>query len=235
MAARFITIMRLNLRAMHGQGRFHSCWLWVLALGLAGGSLALVSCATNTGKQASPPRPGQGLAEYRRLAEGARDRVDATVQALEALARPAERAPHPALPKFDEALHQLEVRSVTTRARAEAIRTRGAAYFEEWKEHLPPPDTAEGRAMSGQFNRLHQHFEAVRAASDAARDEFKPFLPALRDLRETLESAPTVPATVLEQTTANGRRLRAALDHVMRILDEAAVELRASIQPPAKP
>jgi hypothetical protein len=80
------------------------------------------------------------------LPEAERQRIDENVRrAAYHISSPLwKRYPNPLgrrprrqhLTGFDKALHQLELTSVRTRARAEAIIARGETYFDEWKEQL---------------------------------------------------------------------------------------------------
>ena len=192
----------------------------------------LSACANRHGT-ADAPRPSRGIAEMRRLALGAREAVAKTTVSLDALAQASDKKVHPALPQFDKALQHLEVVSVSTRARAEAIRARGAAYFEEWKETLPKADTPAGQAITNQLSRLERQIESLRATLDGARETFKPFMPALRNLRETLDAEPNPQANnasrkAVTDAATMGRRLMQALDEVVKSLELTAAELQAA-------
>ncbi len=204
--------------------------LCILALGLL-----LAGCAGPSGKS-SQPKPGSGIAEYRQIAREAHRSVTATVESLEALARPSTdiSKPHPELARFDRALRDLELTSVKTRARAEAIIARGEAYFDEWKENLSATtNQTAARAESQRYTRLLEHFGRVRERSGEVRTEFRPFMMKLREYRAALDSPNTASRESSRVTigllTASGRRVLEALGAVTKSLDEAEVELRASV------
>ena len=191
-------------------------------------ALVLAGCAAPSRIQ---PRPGSGIAEYRQLTREAHQAVAATIDALEALSRPNPKnaPPHPALAGFDRALHDLELSSVKTRARAEAIITRGQAYFEEWKEQLAGvTNAALARVESGHYERMLQHFERVREQSGQVRTEFRPFMAQLREFRAALDKSPRTDAGTAD-VLAGGRRVLQALQSVAKALDDAEVELRATL------
>jgi small-conductance mechanosensitive channel len=159
------------------------------------------------------------------------------VKSLEALAPPpaGNSLQHAALPAFDRALHQLEVTSVKTRARAEAIIARGQTYFDEWKENLSGmTNRATAQAEAGRYARLREHFERVRQRSGEVRDEFRPFMAKLREFRARLDQTGTAtggePARPeLDELTTRGRRVLQTLDSVANALNEAEAELRATL------
>ena len=202
-----------------------------IALGLIGGG-----CSSPSGSDAAP-KPGSGIAEYRQVTGEAHRSVTAVVGALAAL--PGSSTPpstRPALARFDNALHELELTSVRTRARAEAIMARGQAYFDEWKEHLAGV-TNPAAAQSGmeRHARLFGHFGRVRERSGEVREEFRPFMANLRQFRAGLDRAPKPAESELsgqkiDGLIASGRRVLGTLESVSTALDEAETELRTTLK-----
>jgi hypothetical protein len=205
-------------------------WL-LLALGWLGSGCASRSMNSST------PKPGSGIAEYREVARQAHRSVAATVRSLEALAQPPARssAPHPALPGFDRAFHQLELTSVKARARAEAIMARGQTYFDEWEVNLSRMTNATtASAEAERYSRLREHFERVRQRSGEVREEFRPFMSKLREFRAHLDKPANATGddssrAQLEGVTAGGRRVLQTLESVSTALDEAETALRATL------
>ena len=160
-----------------------------------------------------------------------------TVRSLQLLAQPIDSASalHPAFPEFDRTLHQLELTSIKTRARAEAIIVRGQAYFDEWKGNLGGiKDQATVRTETKRYQRLHDRFERVRQRSGEVRDEFRPFMARLREFRARLDSFPNPTddessKTGLDALSASGLRVMQTLEAVSTELDAAEVELRTTI------
>jgi len=207
---------------------FHSLTAVVslLAFGwLAGG------CAAPSG-ESSAPKPGSGIVEYRAVAREAHRSVVAVVDSLAALPRSSAA---PSLAKFDDTFHRLEVTSVKTRARAEAIIARGQSYFDEWKGNLAGiTNQAAAHAETERYTRLHDHFVRVRQRSGEVREEFRPFMAKLREFRARLDRPPSPAAgesfgKELDGLTAAGRRVLQTLDSVSKALDEAEAELNATL------
>jgi hypothetical protein len=219
------------MKQLHSLTVSISLLVLLLAFGwLAGG------CAAPSGSPAAP-KPGGGIAEYRQVTREAHRSVAATVKSLESLAQPyTQTAPrHPALPGFDHALHQLELTSVRTRARAEAIIARGQAYFDEWKGHLAGvTNQTSAQAGMDRYNRLFKHFGRVRDRSGEVREEFRPFMAKLREFRARLDHPPK-PAdgessgTEIDGLIASGRRVLQTLESVSTALDDAEAELYATL------
>ena len=197
--------------------------------------LLIAGCASQP-RTASQPKPGSGIAEYREITREAHKAVADTVTSLEALARPnLKSSVHPALAGFDRAMHQLELTSVKTRARAEAIIARGQAYFDEWTQQMNiVTNQAAAQADAERYARLYAHFERIREKSGEVRTEFRPFMAELREFRATLDRPPDLsgkPPSVgnFGGLTQRGRRVLGALEAVSRALDDAEIELRGGL------
>ena len=136
---------------------------------------------------------------------------------------------------FDRALAQLEITSVKARARAEAIIARGQSYFDEWKGNIAGiTNQAAAQAETQRYARLFDHFGRVRQRSGDVREEFRPFMAKLREFRARLDKPPESADAALfgkelDDLTASGRRVLKTLESVSVALDEAEVELRATL------
>ena len=199
-----------------------------LAVGLLGGG-----CASSSGTASAPrPQAGRGVAEYRQLASEAHRAVFIVMNSMEALSHPAPSgsAVHPALAGFDRAFLQLEVTSVTARARAEAIIARGQAYFDEWKTQLST-NQFTAQAEQNRYARLLDHFDRVRQRSGEVRAEFRPFMTELREFRARMDRSPRVldeeaARKELDGLITKGRQVLQTLTSVLTALHGAEAELQ---------
>lgn len=223
--------MNSVMKQFHSLTAVISLLVLLLAVGwLAGG------CTAPSGSSATP-KPGSGIAEYRQVVREAHRSVATTVKSLEALAQPYTQTAlrHPALPGFDHALHELELTSVRTRARAEAIIARGQSYFDEWKENLSAnTNQANACAETERYARLFEHFGRVRERSGEVREEFRPFMAKLREFRARF-GHPLKPAEgessgrEIDGLVTGGRRVLQSLESVSTALGEAEAELNATL------
>jgi hypothetical protein len=117
----------------------------------------------------------------------------------------------------------LQVESVQTRARAQAIIARGDGYFERFHETLATvEDPKQAALIQKQRPQLEEKFRDLKRTSQEVQAVFKPFLDRLRGLRNSLETDPasflTSPAQEsLAETRNNGRQL---LEHLSRIREQ---------------
>lgn len=201
------------------------------ALALLGvGLVLLAGCATKPeDRNASAPR--EDLAEYRQIAVDAQKVVKATLQSL---GRTVARTPcpHRAFKTFTKDVQRLEVDSFKVRARAQAIRTRGQAYFERWQEHLASVQDPEVRKLAEQRrDHLQERFTQIRLHTQQAREAFQPFMAGLRRLRNGLENDPAVAGTdsmrdLIRTTRDHGLKVEAGLTAILGELDAVAAMLK---------
>ena len=201
------------------------------ALALLGAGLVLFAgCATKS-EDRNAPTPREDLAEYRQVAVDAQKVVKATLQSLD---RTVARTPCPpgAFKAFTKDVQRLEVDSFKVRARAQAIRSRGQAYFEQWQEHLASVQDPEVRKLAEQRrDRLQERFAQIRLQTQQAREAFQPFMAGLRRLRNGLGNDPAIAGTdsmkeVIRTIRNNGEKVEAGLTAILGELDAVAAILR---------
>ena len=160
---------------------------WLLLAGLA---TILPGCAsTDTSRR--EPTPRDDFFEYRQIVVEAMDQVDSALGALEELEVAANRDPRKAYAAFAQAVHRLEVDSIRVRARTEAMRARGEAYFEYWDKYLSGMEDERVRKLAAEHRaELKRSFEQGQEAAEQVRGRFRPFLTDLQKLRAVLEAEP---------------------------------------------
>jgi hypothetical protein len=191
---------------------------------------ALAGCAAKP-TNSTAPAPREDVAEYRQVASDAQRVVHATLASLD---RAAAQVPCPprVLKAFSKDVQRLEVDSFRIRARSQAIRARGEAYFEQWHEHLRNvKDPAARQLAEQQHERLQERFAKVRVATHEARDTFQPFLAGLHRLRNGLQSDPAIASTeptkeLIRTTRENGKKVESSLSAILADLDAVAAMLK---------
>ncbi len=180
-------------------------------------------CATQ--QSANPaPAPGSGIAEYAQLAKDASKDVRASLVALDQFAG-SSGSPENALAAFSRAIQDLQVRSQTVRAHAQAMEARGDAYFANWETNLAQLKDARVRELAEQHHEdLHQGFQRIKADTQQGRAAFKTYLAGLRSLRVSVEKDPSSLGT--ESTAQLIKSAREQGEIVERQLDSILAELR---------
>jgi hypothetical protein len=205
------------------------CLPWLPASAIV--AAVLVGCAsTDTGRKA--PTLRDDFQEYRQIVVQAMGLVDTTMRAVDELSAQANQDPRRAYQAFAKAVHRLEVDSIRFRARTQAMRARGAAYFENWEKYLAGVDNAQVRQLAEQHRpELKQSFERAQQAAQQVREVFRPFLSDLQKLRAVLEADPSLARIDAEKSlilAANdkGRQVQQGLDRVLAEMNSMTALLR---------
>ena len=192
---------------------------------------ALVGCAT-TETVSKAPTPRDDFNEYRNTVVECMSLMDATLHSLDEISVQARRDPRPAYQAFAKAVHRLEVDSIKVRARTQAMRARGDAYFEHWQEFLATVDSEPVRKLAEEHQaELKQSFEQVRLASQQVREVFRPFLSDLQKLRAILEASPTLAhidaqKDLILAAKDKGRQVQQGLDRILAEMNSMVALLR---------
>jgi Protein of unknown function (DUF2959) len=210
-----------------GVRELRKCLHWLPSAAVAA---VLLGCAS-AGTAPKKPTARQDFEEYRRIVVQAMSEVDGTMRALDELCVEADQHPRAAYQSFARAVHRLEVDSVEVRARAQAIRARGDAYFEHWEESVAGMKNEQVRKLAEEHSsQLKQTFAEARQAAQEVRETFRPFLTDLQKLRAVLEAEPSLARidsqkSLILATKDQGRQVQQGLDRVLAELNSFAALL----------
>jgi hypothetical protein len=193
----------------------------------------LLGCAS-TETSRKEPTLRQDFIEYRQIVVLAMNQVDSVLHALDKISVEANRDPRPAYQAFAKAVHRLEVDSIKVRARTQAMRARGDAYFEHWEAYLAGVKNEQVRELAEEHRPdLKRRFEQAQSASQQVREGFRPFLSDLQKLRAVLEADPTLARIdaqkgLILEAKDKGRRVQQGLDRVLAEMNS----MTALLKPP---
>ena len=186
-------------------------------------ALLIAGCAN----RGSAPRPGSGLADYRKIVVEVRKTAAASSDALKGIENTSANNAAKSVERFDRALEKFEVTSIRAWAKADAMEARGTAYFDEWQQKITSSTNAVARQQEQtRESELRQHFERILAKSRQAREIFRPYLGGQRELRAALVKEPTVEKIKASQGRIvelrnSASRLDRAFDGLLREVDSA--------------
>jgi hypothetical protein len=161
--------------------------------------------------------------------------MDATLRSLDEISVQAHRDPRPAYEAFAKAVHRIEVDSIKMRARTQAMRARGDAYFEHWEEYLATVKSEQVRKLAEEHRpELKQSFEQVHLAAQQVREGFRPFLSDLQKLRAVLEADPTLghidaQKGLILAAKDKGRQVQQGLDRILAEMNSTTALLRRPV------
>jgi hypothetical protein len=226
------TTSNMTIRSMIWAGIRNSRSPWRL-VPQAAVAATLIGCATpETGPNA--PTPRADFIEYRQIVVQSMTLMDATLRSLDDISVQAHRDPRPAYATFAKAVRRLEVDSIKVRARTHAMRARGDAYFEHWREYLTTVKNQQVRNLAEEHQpELKQSFEQLHLAATQVREGFRPFLSDLQKLRAVLEADPTLAHIDAQKglilaAKDKGRQVQQGLDRILAELNTMTASLRPS-------
>jgi small-conductance mechanosensitive channel len=201
-------------------------WLRVAAVGAV-----LLGCAS-TESARKEPTPRDDFREYRQLVVQAMSQVDTTLRALDEISVEANRDPRPGYAAFAKAVQRLEVDSIRMRARTQAMRARGDAYFEHWEAYLAGVNNEQVRKLAEEHRaELKQSFEQAQQAAQEVREVFRPFLSDLQKIRAVLEAESNLARIDAEKSLIlaagdKGRQVEQGLDRLLAEMNSMTALLR---------
>ena len=203
---------------------------WAGAVLGAAALAAFWGCATRQ-QDATAPQAREDLAEYRQVAVDAQKVVKVALRSLD---RAVAEAPCPprVYKAFTKDVQRLEVDSFKIRARAQAIRARGEAYFAQWQEHLEKVNDPAARKLAEQRrDLLKERFARIRLITQQTREAFQPFMSGLHRLRNGLENDPGFAGAdsskaLIQTTRDNGRKVEDGLASVLEEMKAVAAILK---------
>ena len=195
----------------------------------------LAGCATGN-RDGGSVRPQNGVEEYRELTNEARTAVNSALVALDKVTPPTGGPSTNEVAAFAREVQHLQVKSLRVRARAQAIQTRGDAYFADWSQsvaRIPNPQVRE--LAERHHSELEAKFSHIKLSSQQAGAAYRPFLAGLRELSTELQYQPDKAAS--DATRDLVRITREHGTQVLRELSAVNDELQAItvLLTPAKP
>jgi len=191
----------------------------------------LLGCAS-TGSTSKAPTPRDDFREYRQTVVQALGLVASALRSLDEVSVQANRDPRPAYAGFAKTVHRLEVDSIQVRARTQAMRARGDAYFEHWEKYLAGVDNEQVRQLAEQHRpELKQSFEQAQLAAQQVREVFRPFLSDLQKVRALLEADPSLVRIasakgLILAAQDKGRQVQQGLDRLLAEMNSMTALLR---------
>jgi hypothetical protein len=196
-------------------------------------AVGITACVTKpSARKPLPPR--DEIAEARKVVIESLNEVKVTLRALDEVTTHADDGLKKAVEEFGKTAHRLEVDSIKIRARAQAMRMRGDAYFEQWQQNIAKINSEQVRTRAEQHSeQLQEDFKQIHAAAQSAREGFKPFLADLRRLRAQLETDTSLASvdsakTLILKTREDGHNVEQHIAEILAELNSVAATLKTA-------
>jgi len=137
----------------------------------------------------------------------------------------------PQLEKFKAELVKMEAQARIARDRADSMREKGAASFQEWEREVMAINNPDIRKEAEKrYTKRKKSYDKIVTAMQEAKAELVPFMSDLNDIRKLLDSELT-DATVagtkgtIKSADWHGEDVRESLTDVEKELDRVAADL----------
>jgi len=161
-------------------------FLHAMAMGLVGLVLAVgvIGCASSgtTEGMKRAEKTAVGMDKFVQSLHEAQAQIDQTIASMNAIEPAADHVE--ALKTFNKDVAGLESMADKARKRANAMRQRGAEYFETWLAQSQSISNPDLRAIAEQRRtKLEDHFDNLKASADLAKDNFESMMENIYDIQ----------------------------------------------------
>ncbi len=205
----------------------------------AGAACLLAGCASTAGyKQAD--KTGAGIAEFREEIVNAKQAIDETVQALDAIAVSANTDPRAAYQRFSKSVSNLESASAKAQKRGQAMKEQGQAYFAQWEKQLAEVQNPEIRALAQQRKaKLSTTFDSIKRLTEPLKAQFDPWMSDLKDLQKYLSNDLTIAGVdaarpLFTKTKTSGLAVQKSMDELVAELNAVSAAVTPAKVPAGK-
>ncbi len=135
------------------------------------------------------------------------------------------------LTKYSEELAKMEEQAKIARDRVVTMESKGMAYFQAWEDQIKSISNAEIRDQAQKrYNKRVKSYNKILKAMTEARDELKPFMSDLNDVKKLLDSelsreSVKSAANLIKQANWHGEDVVESLKDVETELDRVSAEL----------
>ena len=159
-----------------------------------------------------------------------RNQVGLTLEELNRLKK-ANMELRPQLEKYSKELANMEEQAKVARDRVISMEEKGMAYFQAWEDEIKSISNAEIRDQAQKrYNKRVKSYNKIVRAMTEARDQLKPFMSDLNDVKKLLDSelsreSVKSAANLIKQANWHGEDVVESLKDVETELDRVSAEL----------
>jgi uncharacterized phage infection (PIP) family protein YhgE len=159
-----------------------------------------------------------------------RNQVGLTLEELNRLQKASVEL-RPQLQKYVQELAKMEEQAGVVRDRVVSMETKGMAYFQAWEDQIKSISNAEIRDQAQKrYNKRVKSYNKIIKTMTEARDQTKPFLSDLNDVKKLLDSelsreSVKSAANLIKQANWHGEDVVESLKDVETELDRVSAEL----------
>lgn len=201
-----------------------TCWCLAFAIG----------CSSNGKPSKESTQTVQGLGDTRKALVRAKEQVNETTAAMNALASGGGADMKSNYARFSQALAETQRQREMARRRGADMREQADAYIAAWEREMAGVDNPELRAgAEARRQKVRANFESIRTAAQATRDAYEPYIKDLQDIEKVLamDLTPQGVQTVrpaMDKANADARVVNERLDALIAQLDNVSAGMTPS-------
>jgi chromosome segregation ATPase len=159
-----------------------------------------------------------------------RNQVGLTLEELNRMGKASVEL-RPQFQKYSQELAKMEADAKTAGERAASMGEKGQAYFQAWEDTIKSISNKEIREQAeNRYNKRAKSYGKIVKAMTEARDEIKPFMSDLNDIKKLLDSELSRESVksasgLMQQANWRGADVVEALKDVETELDRVSAEL----------
>lgn len=140
--------------------------------------------------------------------------------------------------EFVHALAEMDGQADTIHAQAEAVRSSGDAYFEDWEAKLASFTSEDMRKISEQRRAdLTKTYDEINAASQKTKEAYEPLMADLNDIKQYLGldlSAASVAGIgdQVKKVKTGAGKVQESIDALLEVLDQLSTKLATGVDAP---
>jgi predicted nucleic acid-binding Zn-ribbon protein len=204
-----------------------------------GAAWLLSGCKSPGYKQAD--KTGEGIATFREEVVNGQKAIDATMAALSEVAASANTDPRKPYENYCKQVSNLESTAARIRKRAEDMRAKGKAYFDQWKEQLATVKNPEIQQLAKEREaKLSETFDNIKNVTEPLKAQFDPWMSDLKDLQTYLANDLTISGidaakNLFAKTQKEGMEVQSSMGKLITELNTLAATITAAKVPPPPP
>jgi hypothetical protein len=174
---------------------------------------------------------GASIAEFRDEIVNVKKEVDVTMAALDKIVTTATTDPRKAFREFEKAVPRIDAAAQKAKKRAEDMKAKGQAYFQQWEKELTSVQSMTIRQLADERkSTLQGNFGNIKTVMEPARDQFTGWLANLKDLQKYLSNDLTIGGVdaakdLIAKTKNEGQSVQQSMDKVIAELNTIVATL----------
>lgn len=206
---------------------------WFITAAVPLCAVLLAGCASKQGYQQAD-KTGEAINTLRNDIASMKVAVDNSMKCLDTLAASATTDPRKPFEAYAKSVDKVESSANRAQKTADAMRERGASYFQQWEQQISTVKNENIRKLAQERRaKLQETFGRIKEAAQDTKTSFPPFLSDLKDLRTGLSADLTTEGLdaskdIFLKTKTTGTEVQKNLDKLITEMNSVFAAITAA-------